>query len=215
MSKKDFIKITIQDIEIAEDFFENDKHLSEFLVNVIRYYRGEKNYFKSKIVTKYFKTYRKTMDFIIEAKLKGKLGADIKAENERVRKQTLEGVLIESLQGKSKEERVKSKEESKNEKTEQLDWSKLLNKFNSITGKKSRVVPSNVKKAILARLKEGYTKADIITGIENCYKDSHHQETNHKYLTLEFISRPDKLEKFVNVTPLAQKKAPQYKDDWR
>jgi uncharacterized phage protein (TIGR02220 family) len=96
-----------------------------------------------------------------------------------------------------------------------IDWSKLLSKFNSITGKSSRVVPEKAKKQILARIKEGYTKADILKGIENCYKDSHHQETNHKYLTLEFISRPDKLEKFVNVTPIAQKKAPQYKDDWR
>ncbi len=96
-----------------------------------------------------------------------------------------------------------------------IDWSKLLSKFNEITGKKSKVVPDKARKQILARIKEGYTKADILKGIENCYKDSHHQETNHKYLTLEFISRPDKLEKFVNVTPIAQKKAPQYKDDWR
>jgi len=96
-----------------------------------------------------------------------------------------------------------------------INWSKLLNKFNSITGKKSRVVPDKAKKQILARIKEGYTKTDILKGIENCYKDPYHKETNHKYLTLEFISRPDKLEKFVNVTPIAKKKAPQYKNDWR
>ncbi len=106
-------------------------------------------------------------------------------------------------------------EKEKEKEKEQLDWSKLLSKFNEITGKSSRVVPDKAKKQILARIKEGYTKADILKGIENCYKDSHHQDTNHKYLTLEFISRPDKLEKFVNVTPIAQKKAPQYKDDWR
>lgn len=104
---------------------------------------------------------------------------------------------------------------SNKEQDNNIDWSKLLSKFNDITGKSSRVVPEKARKQILARIKEGYTKADILKGIENCYKDSHHQETNHKYLTLEFISRPDKLEKFVNVTPIAQKKAPQYKDDWR
>lgn len=104
---------------------------------------------------------------------------------------------------------------SNKEQDNNIDWSKLLSKFNDITGKSSRVVPDKAKRQILARIKEGYTKQDILKGIENCYKDSHHQETNHKYLTLEFISRPDKLEKFVNVTPIAQKKAPQYKDDWR
>ena len=96
-----------------------------------------------------------------------------------------------------------------------IDWSRLLSKFNEITGKSSRVVPDKARNQILARIKEGYTKNDILKGIENCYKDSHHKETNHKYLTLEFISRPDKLEKFVNVTPIAKKKAPQYKDEWR
>lgn len=104
---------------------------------------------------------------------------------------------------------------SNKEQDNNIDWSKLLSKFNDITGKSSRVVPDKAKKQILARIKEGYTKNDILKGIENCYKDSHHQETNHKYLTLEFISRPDKLEKFVNVTPIAKKKAPQYKDEWR
>jgi len=96
-----------------------------------------------------------------------------------------------------------------------IDWSKLLNKFNSITGKKSRVVPDKAKKAILARLKEGYTKQDILNAIQNCYNDSHHKETNHKYLTLEFISRPDKLEKFATIIKPQEKPAPKYEGDWR
>lgn len=96
-----------------------------------------------------------------------------------------------------------------------IDWSKLLDKFNSITGKKSRVVPEKAKKAILARLKEGYTKQDILNAIQNCYNDSHHKETNHKYLTLEFISRPDKLEKFATIIKSVNKPAPKYEGDWR
>lgn len=96
-----------------------------------------------------------------------------------------------------------------------IEWSKLLNKFNSITGKKSRVVPEKAKKAIVARLKEGYTKQDILNAIQNCYNDSHHKETNHKYLTLEFISRPDKLEKFATIIKPEDKPVPTYKDEWR
>jgi len=115
MSKKDFIKITIQDIEIAEEFFDGkEKHLNEFLINVILYYRGKTPTIKTKIVQKYFKTYKKTMDFIIGSKLSGKLGFDIKAENERLRQITLEGsheVTPEgTLQPKKKEERTNYKE---------------------------------------------------------------------------------------------------------
>lgn len=117
MPKKDFIKITIQDIEIAEEFFENDKHLNEFLVNIIRYYRGKTPTFKAKIVEKYFKTYKKTMDFIISAKLSGKVGGDIRAENEALKHDTLEGLpeggLEDTLQPKSKEEIRKNKLKSK------------------------------------------------------------------------------------------------------
>ncbi len=87
-----------------------------------------------------------------------------------------------------------------------VDWFRLLDKFNAITNKKSRVVPEKAKKQILARLKEGYTKEDIIKAIEHCFKDQFHQDNNHKHLTLEFISRPDKLERYVNTTPIIKPK---------
>ena len=72
----------------------------------------------------------------------------------------------------------------------------LINQFNSITGKKTKVISPIVKTKILARLKEGYSKQDFLNAIENCYNDKWHKETNHKHLTLEFISRADKLERF-------------------
>jgi len=76
-----------------------------------------------------------------------------------------------------------------------VDWEKLKDNFNSLTGKKTKVVSTKVKGQINARLKEGYTKHDLWNAIVNCFNDPYHKE-NPKYLTLEFISRSDKMEKY-------------------
>jgi len=81
-----------------------------------------------------------------------------------------------------------------------IDSNKLLSVFNSILGKKTRVVPTRAKKQINAALKEGYSKEDIVRAITNASKDQHHIDSNYKYLTLEFITRADKLERFVNMS---------------
>jgi hypothetical protein len=80
-----------------------------------------------------------------------------------------------------------------------IDSSKLLSLFNSILGKKAKVISEKAKKQLKERLKEGYTKEDIVNALRNAAKDQHHLDTNYKYLTLEFITRPDKLERFVNM----------------
>ena len=82
---------------------------------------------------------------------------------------------------------------------QEIDSSKLLSLFNSILGKQARVIPTKAKTQLKQRLKEGYTKEDIIKAITNASKDPHHIESNYKYITLEFITRPDKLERFVNM----------------
>lgn len=90
-----------------------------------------------------------------------------------------------------------------------IDWNALLVFFNKTTGNKSRVVNEKVKKQFRARLKEGYTKEDIMKAIINCHKDPFHQANPH-YLTLEFISRADKLEKYSNYKP----KVVRLPEDW-
>ncbi len=77
-----------------------------------------------------------------------------------------------------------------------IDFDKLLIAFNDITNKNCRVVNSKTRAQLKARLKDGYTKQNIKDAIINCYNDKHHKESNHKYLTLEFITRPDKLERY-------------------
>ena len=82
---------------------------------------------------------------------------------------------------------------------QEIDSSKLLSLFNSLLGKQAKVVNAKTKTQIKQRLKEGYTKDDIVNAIRNASKDPHHIEFNYKYLTLEFITRPDKLDRFVNM----------------
>jgi len=84
----------------------------------------------------------------------------------------------------------------KKENIDPINWSVLLEFFNEVTGKKCKVVPEKAKSQFKARLKENFTKEDIANAIQNAYNDKYHKETNHQYLTLEFISRADKLERF-------------------
>lgn len=81
-------------------------------------------------------------------------------------------------------------------KTSSLDFNKFINYFNSKAGRKFRVTEA-IKTKLKARLKD-YTKIEIIQAIDNAHLDAYHKENNFKYLTPEFILRPDKLEKFLN-----------------
>ena len=71
----------------------------------------------------------------------------------------------------------------------------IFSEFKKITGKKIRVFDTKAKSNLKARLKDGYTKEDIILAISNCKKDPYHIE-HPQFLTLEFILRADKLSKY-------------------
>jgi len=74
----------------------------------------------------------------------------------------------------------------------------FLNFFNSLKGSGFKG-SDKVRKSFNARITEGYTMDDIQKAIKNCYNTPYHQE-NPKFLTPEFILRPDKLEMYLNVT---------------
>ena len=113
---KPFFKINFEDLEIAQNFFENEKHFSEFLLAVSYYYRGVDYTIKQKIVQRYFNTYKKTMDFIIESKKTGSEGGKQRVENQKIKENTLEGVLEPPLEPNNKELSINNKEEKINNK---------------------------------------------------------------------------------------------------
>jgi hypothetical protein len=92
-----------------------------------------------------------------------------------------------------------------NDNDRSVNWDALLLQFNSITGKKMRVVCDKSKRQINARLKEGYSKLDIVNAITNCFNDDFHKDNPH-FLTLEFISRPDKMQKYAQEIKKAKPK---------
>jgi uncharacterized phage protein (TIGR02220 family) len=79
-----------------------------------------------------------------------------------------------------------------------INWAELLKFFNAKTNKNCKVIPTKAKTAFTARLKEGYTKQDFAKAIQNCAADEFHINNPH-HLTLEFISRQDKLDKYLNI----------------
>jgi uncharacterized phage protein (TIGR02220 family) len=87
----------------------------------------------------------------------------------------------------------------KKEKKEEINYDRIFNFFIETTGKRIKLFGDKEKSQLSARLKDGYTYEDIELGIKNCFNDSYHKDSNHKYLTLEFILRQDKLSKFVSL----------------
>jgi len=80
-----------------------------------------------------------------------------------------------------------------------IDFDIFLDWFNKTTNRNFKSIPEATKKSFKARLKEGYTKEDIMKAVINCSKDKFHIE-NPKYLTPEFISRADKLAMYFEKT---------------
>lgn len=99
----------------------------------------------------------------------------------------------------AKESKVKENKVNKSKDNNGL-YATFLEKFNQVTERNFRVLDNKTKHQLNARLKEGYTMAEILTATANCSQDDFHME-NTKYLTPEFITRADKLQKYLNAKP--------------
>lgn len=94
---------------------------------------------------------------------------------------------------------IKRDEELANSITSGDDASKIINIFNEIFQKKSRVMT----KKVLNRYKEilkYFTLEDIKSAMESAKDDDFHTENSYKYCTLEYFSRMDQIDKWLNVT---------------
>lgn len=196
---KPFVKITFEEIERAERFFENDKLLAEFLLAVTFSYREIDYKIKNKTVEKYFENFSKIIQNKKKSKIFGKKGVFQKLENQQTKPKTLKAPLKAPLEAPLKGSEKKTDEKT-DEKTAKIDFQKLLDFINLKTKRDFRIINEMVKKKYIARLKDGYTKEDIINAIINAINDDYHKETNYKYLTPEFFSRAEIIDKYRAVT---------------
>ena len=89
-----------------------------------------------------------------------------------------------------------------------INFDKLLSFINSKTGRNFKVINERTEKKYNARLKEGYTKQDVLDAVSNSIKSDYHKGENFKYLTPEFFSRSETLDKYSNVNKSEIKKEP-------
>lgn len=83
--------------------------------------------------------------------------------------------------------------------TSKIDFDKLIIYYNKIFKKGSRVISKKAKDNFAQRLKEGYTKEDIVKVIDNASNDNFHKESDYKHVTLEFLSRPLIFERYSSM----------------
>ena len=83
---------------------------------------------------------------------------------------------------------------------ESIDFDHLLEFFKTKLKRPFRTINQSVKKKYKARLKEGYTKEDILSAVNNAVKSDYHKDNNFQYLTPEFFSRSNTLDKYSKVT---------------
>ena len=94
---------------------------------------------------------------------------------------------------------IKKDEELNNQVSSSDDASKIINIFNEVFEKKSRVMT----KKVLNRYKEilkHFTIQDIKNAMESAKDDDFHSDNSYKYCTLEYFSRMEQIDKWLNVT---------------
>jgi uncharacterized phage protein (TIGR02220 family) len=95
---------------------------------------------------------------------------------------------------------TKNDKNVKNDKNIYL-YPEFIQKFNEIFSSKYTTKNQKAATQFKARIADGYTMEDFITALHNAKSDDFHRENNYKYINPEFITRSDKLERFLNMKP--------------
>lgn len=79
---------------------------------------------------------------------------------------------------------------------ESIDYDVFLNTINNIFDRSFKMINVSVRKKYEMLLKQGYTKHQIHNAMLNCKNNDYHKETNYRYCTPEFFSRPITIDKY-------------------
>jgi hypothetical protein len=109
---------------------------------------------------------------------------------------------VESVEG----EKPDKNNSSADEPSDKSMCAEFFDEFKRITGKNLRVMDAKFKRQFNARIKEGFTVEEMVRATRSAFGTEYHQQFRH-YLTPEFITRPDKLQKYLS----AEQTAPKWK----
>jgi uncharacterized phage protein (TIGR02220 family) len=73
-----------------------------------------------------------------------------------------------------------------------------IEKFNAVRKSKYTTRVKRVETQFYARIKQGFTVENMIDALEAAMQDKYHIDTAFKYLTPEFFTRSDKIERYLN-----------------
>lgn len=93
---------------------------------------------------------------------------------------------------------LKKDEESNASLSKSDDVSKIINIFNEVYNKNSRVMSKKVLNKYKEILKY-YSLTDVQSAMRNARADEFHIENNFKYCTIEYFSRIEQIDKWMNV----------------
>jgi len=85
-------------------------------------------------------------------------------------------------------------DKSTSTKVEGFDWDSLRLLINKTFGREFKTINKDVRKKYNARLKDGYTKKDVLNAINNCKNDKFHIDLNFHHCTPEYFSRSNTLD---------------------